>query len=139
MKNETKNKAKFSRVIGFIESYIPMTFSSLIIFVVIIYLFIVIGRTISNNYNSNKELEQEEQKVLSLEEEIDGMRNQINYFQTSSFKEKEARQKLGYKAPGESVLSLPIDQEDEKSTDVSLGEVKIKTPNYRYWWAYFFE
>jgi len=129
----------FSRFVEFIERYIPMTFSSLIIFLVIIYLFFIIGKTTFNNYNSNKELDQEEQKVLALESDIEGMQNKINYYQTSSFKEKEAREKLGYRAPGENVLSLPIDQESEKGTDASLGEVKIKTPNYRYWLSYFFE
>lgn len=116
-----------------------MTLASLIIFLVIIYLFFVVGRTIFDNYNSNKELDQEQQKINDLEANVQDIQNKINYYQTSSFKEKEAREKLGYKAPGENVLSLPIDQENEKGSDSSLGEVKIKTPNYRYWWEYFFE
>lgn len=129
----------FSRFVEFIERFIPMTFSSLIIFIIIIYLFGVVGKTISSNYKSNKDIEKEEQTVANLEDDVQNIQNEINYYQTSSFKEKEAREKLGYKAPGENVMSLPIDQENEKVSDASLGEVKIKTPNYRYWWEYFFE
>lgn len=115
-----------------------MTFGSFLIFLFIIYLFFVVGKSIWTNYNSNKDIEAEEEKVAVLEDEILGMRNEINYFQTQSFKEKEAREKLGYKAPGEKVLSLPMDKEEEKVADKELGEVEIKTPNYRIWWKYFF-
>lgn len=135
-----KNKKNFfSRLVENIERFIPMTFSSLIIFLVIIYLFVVIGKTIASNYKSNKQLLVEEQTVTDLEAEVGDIQNKISYYRTSSFKEKEAREKLGYKAPGENVISLPIDQENDKVSDSSLGEVKIKTPNYRYWWSYFFE
>jgi len=115
-----------------------MTFSSLIIFGIIIYLFVVVGRTVYTNYNSNKDIQKQEDEVAALELGLNDLQNSINYYQTNSFKEKEAREKLGYKAPGENVISLPIDQENEKSSDISLGEVQIKTPNYRYWWEYFF-
>ena len=117
----------------------PMTFSSLIIFAVIVYLFVVVGKTVHGNYNSNKDIQKQEDVVNELELELTSIQNKINYYQTASFKEKEAREKLGYKAPGEYVISLPIDQEKDKSEDQSLGEVHIKTPNYRYWWSYFFE
>jgi len=135
-----KNKKNiFLRLVENIEAYIPMTFSSLIIFLIIIYLFVVVGRTIATNYESNKQILIEAQTVAALEVEVGDIQNKINYYRTSSFKEKEAREKLGYKAPGENVISLPIDQENDKVSDSSISEVKIKTPNYRYWWSYFFE
>lgn len=129
----------FQKIIERIERYLPMTLSSLAIFAVIIYLFIIVGKTVYSNYNSNKGIEEQEDKVAALETEIASIQNQINYYQTASFKEKEAREKLGYKAPGENMISLPIDEEKDKSEDKSLGEVQIKTPNYRHWWEYYFE
>lgn len=65
------------------------------------------------------------------------MKNEINYYQTSSYKEKQAREKLIYKAPGESVINLPVDTESEKTADPELGDVVLKTPNYVYWIKYF--
>ncbi len=90
-----------------------------------------------SNYQSNKSVEKEEAKLLEMELKLHDIQNEINYYQTYSFKEKEARAKLGYKAPGESVLSLTIDTEEEKTTDTGLAEAKIKVPNYRLWWQYF--
>lgn len=116
-----------------------MTFSSLIIFLVIIYLFIIVGKTVYSNYISNKGIIKQEEEITVLELELTDMQNKINYYQTNSYKEKQAREKLGYKAPGENIISLPIDQEKDKSEDKSYSEVEIRIPNYKYWWEYFFE
>ena len=129
----------FKSLIGNIERFMPMTFTSLLIFLFIIYSFFIVGRSIWINYNSNKELEVEANNIFALERKINLMQNQINYYQTSSFKEKEAREKLGYKAPGENVMVLSLDKEDEKIADPVLGEVAIKTPNYSLWWDYIVE
>lgn len=126
------------RVKNRIETILPMTLTSLILFLLIIYFLFIVGRSTWQNYNSNKAIDVQEEQVAKLADEIDYMQYQINYFQTKSFKEKEAREKLGFKAPGEKVLSLPLDRPEEKMVDEALGEVKIKTPNYRLWWSYFF-
>lgn len=116
-----------------------MTLTSLIMFLFIIYLFFIVGRSVWINYNSNKALEDEAANIAALESEISLMKNQINYYQTSSFKEKQAREKLGYKAAGENIMALPLDKKEEKIADPVLGEVSIKTPNYRLWWQYIVE
>lgn len=116
-----------------------MSLGSFFLFIFVIYLFFVIGRSILTNYHSNKDLEIQADKITILENELTDMRYRINYYQTSSFKEKEAREKLGYKAPGENVIALPMDKEEEKVADKELGDVILKTPNYKLWWRYFFE
>jgi cell division protein FtsB len=128
----------FQKIISFIEKFIPMTFGSLILFAFIIYLSIVVGKSVISNYESNKSIEKEEIKLVELEARLHNIQNEINYYQTYSFKEKEARAKLGYKAPGENVLSLTIDTEEEKVADTSLVETKIKVSNFHLWWQYFF-
>lgn len=115
-----------------------MTFGSLLLFAFVIYLMIVVGRTVVTNYKSNKDIEKKELKLVEVEAQLHDLKNEINYYQTYSFKEKEARAKLGYKAPGENILSLPIDTEEEKVADGGLVEAKIRIPNYRLWWQYFF-
>jgi cell division protein FtsB len=133
------NKNWFQKFKEFIEQKLPMSFNSLLIFGFVLYLFFVVGKSIMVSYGSNKELENEAQKIQALESEIVLMKNQIAYYRTTSFKEKEARQKLGYKASGESLMSLPLDKDEDKVVDTELGEVPIKTPNYRLWWRYLTE
>ena len=134
-----EKKNIFKRMISWIERYLPMSFSSFILFAFIIYLFIIVGRSIWSNYNSNKQLDSQEEELMAMEDEVQAMRYRISYYQTASFKEKEAREKLGYKAPGERVIALPVDEEQDKATDQAIGEVEIRTANYLLWWRYFFE
>jgi cell division protein FtsB len=121
------------------EKYIPMTLWGFIQFIFVLYLIIVVGKTVYTNYNSNKQIVSEEAKLVELTQKIHYLENQINYYQTYSFKEKEARAKLGYKAPGESILSLPIDTAAEKVEDGKLAEAQVRVPNYQLWWQYFFQ
>jgi len=121
-----------------IERYIPMTFGNLLLFAFLIYLIIVVGQSVITNYNSNKIIDEERGDLTGLNSQIKDLENSINYYQTASFREKEAREKLGYRTPGEKVIALPIDTEEDKMADTGLTDVSIKTPNYRLWWQYFF-
>ncbi len=134
-----QQKKTFKNFIDWLESLLPMSVTSLMMFLFIIYLFFIVGKSILTNYNSNKDLENQEKNIQALQNKINLMENQINYYKTTSFKEKEAREKLGYKAPGESVIALPLDKEEDKIADDQLGEVNIKTPNYSLWWSYIVE
>lgn len=129
----------FRKIKEGIEKIIPMTLGNFVIFLIVLYMFFVVGRSIWINYNSNKSLDVEAAKIELLRGNITELENQIAYYQTQSFREKEARAKLGYRAPGENIMILPLDTEEEKVADVGLGEVNIKIPNYVLWWKYFFE
>lgn len=134
-----EKKNIFKIMINWIERYLPMSFSSFILFAFIIYLFVIVGRSIWSNYNSNKLLDIQEEELIAMQDEVQAMKYRISYYQTASFKEKEAREKLGYKAPGERVIALPVDEEQDKVTDQAIGEVEIRTANYLLWWRYFFD
>ena len=114
-----------------------MTLNSLVLFLIVGYLAYIVGQSIYTNYQSNKVIEGEQQKIADLKTSIDQLENEIAYYKTSSYKEREARAKLGYKAPGENVVSLNFDQPEEKIADNGKSEAPIKTPNYRLWWQYF--
>lgn len=132
-------KTVLTKIVQWLERYIPMSFSSLILFCFVVYLILAVSKTVISNYNSNKDIEKEETKLVQMEFDLHDLQNEINYDKTYSFKEKEARSKLGYKAPGENILSLPIDTAEEKMADSGLTEAKIKVPNFILWWQYFFQ
>jgi len=132
------NKNPFEKFKDYLERKLPMKLGSLFLFILVLYMFSIVIRSVWVNYNSNKSIDVEEQKVIALEEQIQYLEDQINYFETYSFKEKEARAKLGYKAPGESILSLPIDKKEDKYADSGLTEASLRVPNYKLWQQYFF-
>ncbi|MEK9156348.1 MAG: septum formation initiator family protein [Patescibacteria group bacterium] len=121
-----------------LESLLPMTLMSLLLFLLVMYFLYVVGKTTWDNYQSNQEIKKMGERIAGLEEGIKFMEYEINYYKTDSFKEKEAREKLGYRAPDEKVISLPLDKPEDKILDEPQGEIVIKTPNYRLWWKYFF-
>lgn len=115
-----------------------MTLSSFLLFSFIVYLIFVVGRSVWINYRSNKDLDVEREKIVQLQNDIDLLEMEIAYFKTQSFKEKEARAKLGYMAEGEKVISLSVDKPEDKVSDQGKKEQELKTPNYRLWINYFF-
>lgn len=134
-----KEKNFFQKIIENIERILPMSFTGFLFFVFIIYLFVIVGRSIWVNYNSNKDLDVEDEKVALLQDQINTLKNEINYFQTYSYKEKQAREKLAYKAPGENVMVIPLDIQEDTIVESEVGEVQIKTPNYRLWGSFLFD
>jgi hypothetical protein len=65
------------------------------------------------------------------------LENQNLYYQTESFKEKEARKKLGMIKPGETVVALDRNEEEPTATTKKVLN-EIEKPNYIMWWNYFF-
>ncbi len=118
-----------------------MTMTSFVMFISIIYLMIMVSRTVWENYQSNKNILHEQEKLLELEDELSYMENQIVYLKTNSYREKQARAKLGYIAPGETAVSLPPDKvEDRVSDSHAITEKNTQSiANYYLWYKYFFD
>jgi len=133
-----EKKPFFKKVKEVIEKILPMTIGSFFLFVVVLYLLFTVGRSVWVSYQSNQDIDLESEKAIALESEINYMKNQIAYYKTNTYREKQAREKLGFIAPGERALALPVDEPEDKVLDTTQSEVKIKTPNYRLWWIYFF-
>lgn len=114
----------------------------LIILIVILYLITIVGKTIWDNYQSNKGIAEQERDLEDLQFELEYLESEIVYYQSQSFKEKQARAKLGYILPGESVVSVPkdnLDQEVPEGDSEQEGLIQSDTPNYVLWQKYFFE
>lgn len=131
-------KSIFAKIKEKIEKIIPMTLGNMVIFVFLLYLIFIVGKSIVNNRQADQDLLDQEAKLDEFKQEIKYLQNEINYYQTDSYKEKEAREKLGYKGVGENVIVLPIDTGEEKTPDAGLAEQEIKVSNFRLWWQYFF-
>lgn len=110
--------------------------------VVILYFFWALGKMAWQNYQVNQQIKGLENEVAQIEGDNQKLSDLIAYFQTETFKEQEAREKLGLVMPGEKVLVFPG---NDKNADTSIVETVTKKdeevknePNYKKWWSFFF-
>jgi len=108
------------------------------------YTFFVLGKMVWMNYQRDQEIRNLEKEVQSIEKDNQKLSDLIAFFQTETFKEKEAREKLGVVKPGEKVLVFPENKEGEgnileNKSPSDNGEETEKIPNYQKWWDLFFK
>lgn len=108
---------------------------------IMVYLFFLVGRSVWQNQRNMEEINQVKAEIKNQEQENERLREVIEYEKTDAFKEKQLRQKLGYKKEGEVVISIPENADDHVSPSPSpslkaLAESALKVPNYIYWLKY---
>lgn len=75
--------------------------------VVIIYLLFTLGETIKRNYTMGRQINDLKSQMSLLEDQKDQLAYSIEYYKTNSFRDREARSKLGLQLPGENVVIIP--------------------------------
>ena len=115
------------------------------IILLITYAAFLISRAIWQHYQVNRQLDSLNQEISDLKDQAKHLEQAIEYYQTTSYKEKEARAKLSYQKKGESVIALPPSGKDKangQNEEDILGIAQDKTfsqPNYIRWWNFFFK
>ncbi len=107
---------------------------------VLLLLSVALGKELLRRYEVNREVKQLESEIAELEQRNLDLDDLIDYFNTNSFTEKEARQKLGMQKQGETTVILTESQNANSPT----GEQGIESnqnksiTNPQRWWQYFF-
>lgn len=102
------------------------------------YLMFLVGKGVYANWQTDQKLKKIGTEIDLLSIENQNLKSQITYYQTDSFKEKEAREKLGLAKPDEKVVILQNEPQSpapkETTSTENAGE---KKSNPRLWWEYF--
>ena len=98
------------------------------------YLAVVLFQVVRRNYELNKQVNALNTQILSLQDEKDELNYKIQYYQTESYKEKEARAKLGLQAPGEGVIILP----KKAATSATNAKPTANKSNWQQWMEFLF-
>jgi len=75
--------------------------------VVILYLLVVLGQTVKRNYDLGQQVDLLNAQITLLQDQKDQLANNIAFYNTDSFRDREARSKLGLQLPGENVVIIP--------------------------------
>ncbi len=101
--------------------------------VVVIYLLAVLGSTIKHNYSLDQQVTQLNSQIAQLQKQKAALNSNIQYEQTSSFDDREARSQLGLQAPGEKVIIIP---ESSPTPTPAAGNTNAPTQpksNFQQW------
>jgi cell division protein FtsB len=96
-----------------------------------VYLCVSLGSTIKKNYDLDHQVTAMQQQITRLESQRQQLTFQLQYYQTSSYQEREAKSKLGLVVPGESeiVLTTPTPAPAAKDQTAS----KSRKSNFQQW------
>lgn len=116
-------------------------------YIFIFYILFLLGRVLWLNFNLKESIEKLQEQIVVLEQQKKDLNNLILYYQSDSFKELEARRKLGYKKPGEKVVILELSpssenfpEEVEKEKQGVAGKsTASEEPNWQLWWEFFMQ
>ena len=114
--------------------------STVVIGIVFVYMFFATGEALRQNFQINQEIFFLKNEIVQLEQQNVQYKNLIAYLKTESFREKEARRKLGYKKPGETVIAIPqdnflhIDPGTTQTNETPKNKPVLSNPQK--WWDY---
>ncbi len=98
-----------------------------------LYLAVVLSQTIYYNYTLNRHIETLRGEISLLQAQQERLNYNISYYKTDSFKDREARAKLGLQLPGEGVLILPNPHQSDLPEPIN-GVKPIQTKsNFGQW------
>jgi cell division protein FtsB len=111
---------------------------------ILCYILFLVGKSSIGNLNINQEIYKLQSDIEKTKDKNKELEELNIYYQSNSYKEKQARLKLGYAKPGESVIIIP--QDDSSKDDSTLVEndnenktTNLEQPNWKNWINYFFQ
>lgn len=100
--------------------------------IVALWILVALVQTVKHNYDLEKQIETLRQKISVLQAQKDELSYNISYYQTDSFKERQARTRLGLQQPGENVVILPSPI-PSATTAADPNKAKNNRSNLRKW------
>jgi cell division protein FtsB len=75
--------------------------------IVIAYLLLVLAQTVKHNYDLGRHINQLQTQISLLQDQKSSLDASTKYYQTNSFRDRQARSQLGLQLPGENVVIIP--------------------------------
>ena len=109
--------------------------------IIVVFISLALGKEIVRRHQVQNEINSLKKEIAQLEAKNLELTELTKYFASQSFKEEQARTKLGMQKEGESVVVVPEGQGQANSqfNFDEEGNVNIKKlSNPQKWWDYFF-
>ncbi len=115
------------------------------------WMLFLLGRALWQNWDLKHSILKLNDQLITLEQQKKDLENLNLYYSSDSFKELEARKRLGLKKSGEKLVVLPAttpsaesatpsnfnEQLDQEKKTIAGVTAPSKIPNWLLWWQYF--
>ena len=124
------------------QHFILQLLSSKVTTGVVSVLIILVAFGLYTNYTRQKPVQQEISKLEKEIEELQGKKIELaklaEVLESANYIEKEARSRLGYKKPGEKVVSIPESARPKPRVLGTSEALETRPTNPIMWFRYFF-
>lgn len=129
-------------MLQFIKQFRWRHFVNIIALIVIGFIAAQTIHVISRNYQLQQEVDNLREEISLLELQNQELEYQIAYYQTDAFADREARDKLGLQAPGETVVIFP--DKVPGNAEIKHGTTTEELPqpdvsNFEQWMYFLFD
>lgn len=100
--------------------------------IVVLYLAVVLVQTVQRNYKLGRQIDELNAQIVLLQNQKDQIAYNTQYYKTDSFRDREARSKLGLQQPGENVVIIPRTS-PTPTPAANPGAATTKTSNLQQW------
>lgn len=107
--------------------------------VIVLLILLSLSQEMNQRWQIQREIQRLELASKDLQNNVVDLQNLNQYFRTDDYQERQAREKLNYRAPGEQVVLIPEGNNAPPATN-ELAE-KPSAQNYSTpmkWWRIFF-
>ena len=111
-------------------------------FLIIAYILFLLGKAVWQNYNINLEVTNLDNEMQQLRDHNQELQKQIEYYQSSTYKEQQARLKLGYQKPGEKVFIVSASNNQpvtEEKTEIANNQTQNNRAKMILWCQFVFK
>lgn len=106
--------------------------------IVVFFLLISLAQEVNRQWQVQREVQRLEAQVHQQQIAMVELEHLNQYFRTDDYKERLAREKLNYKAPGEQVVLLPDQELAPAAADKPQAQADQPLSIPRLWWNAFF-
>lgn len=146
-------------MISFSKNQLFSQAAKIAIYGVFFWMIFLLVRSVWQNWSLRQSINKLNDQIVTLEQDKNDLNNLIIYYRSDSFKELEARKKLGMKRPDEKMVILPVlpssssspapsgqsestpnnFSEEVKKEQETLRPVEENSAvsNWQLWWQYF--
>ena len=106
--------------------------------IVVLFIMVSLAQEMNRRLQYQAEVDRLEQEVRQAEKGLTELEHLNQYFRTSEYQERLAREKLNYRAPGETVVLIPQNENIAPTETATQTEEATPVSIPQKWWFVFF-